>query len=365
MSPRLIRPRAIGTLIGSAALLATATTLQAQCTTPCAAAADFSRLSMAIEVHVENSLLGTEAETAYVRSIAEAANAAGIPLNFGLGVDFLDDYAAGIDSSTHTALASSLSDLVSYLQSDCCHEVSLHADVPETMAGTDIPTYLAPYLSQLSTAGAVATLASGVCNEAGDRYGWVEAARDAGLTGIAGVVEYCQASLRERDDDYITPDSCTPSTCHDAAPVDRPEQRVATWRTRRSRRWTTPSRGHRRALVILSGMGNANFPCLGEVAAGGPPNCGSSGYSSIAAATPDATAFVDLVAGAQASYRSGDAGDVVYLTFSTNLVANSLWLNAMFAGIQSQLESRSDGTGATLEGLTQWTTLSRIVTANQ
>lgn len=332
--------------------------LAAQCTHPCAPASDFTRLSMVIELHVENALLPTADEIAYVRRIAAAANAADVPLSVSLGVTVLNDFSAG-------RVSDSLTDVVAELQEECCDEVTLHADVPETMAGSEITPYLADYLSQLGTAGADTSIASGVCNEVSGRIGWVEAARAAGLSGVAGVVQYCQGSLSPVHREYLDPNDCSPSTCHEAAPTDRPEQRVATWKTRRTRRWINPLRTRRPALVVVGSMGTANLPCLGEVAAGRSPNCATTGYDDIADAIDDAAAFVDIVEQAQNEYRSGGTGDVVHLTFSTNAQANSTWLNALFAEIQSQLEDRTDSAGNRLVDVTQWSTLPAIQSANQ
>lgn len=348
------RLRAAALCLGVAAPFA----VEAQCTTPCAPANDFSRLSLVIELHVENRFLPTASEMDYVRTIAESANAAGVPLNVSLGVAVLGDFSNG-------TAGEDLAEAVAYLQDDCCHQVSLHADVPEDMDGLEISGYLDDYLSQLADAGADATVASGVCNEVGGRIGWVEAARDAGLQAVAGVVEYCQGSLARNHREYLDPNDCSPSECHDAAPLDRPEQRVATWKTRRTRRWIDPIRSRRPALVVLGGLGSANLPCLAEAAAGRSPNCTSSGYDDIGDANDDAAAFVDIVEQALSDYRSGGTGDVVYLTFSTNAEANGLWLDAFFSSVQSQLGSRTDGAGHFLADVTQWSTLPAVAFENR
>jgi hypothetical protein len=332
-------------------------------------------LNIAMEVHVENSMLPTPQETDYILNIAQAAYAAGVTLSFGLGIDFLNDYTSSGTITTREHGSFSLDSLVATLQAQN-HIVSLHADVPESATYSEIVSHLQTYVNQLNSAGGQGRIASGVCNEASADGGWVKGALDAGVHTVAGVVRYCQGSLSNSHPEYIAPETCTPMGCHEAAPMDDPAQRAAGWFTQQTANWIDPSnpsnaRQLKRSLFIVGSFGDANVPCLAEAAAGENVGrtCDDRGlssddriadddYSSEAQGQADAAAFLTSVQEVLNTSLSGTSGDAYHSAFSTNEVVSNPWLTGFFGSLGSA------ATGS-LAGQISFSTLDAVAQLNR
>jgi len=332
-------------------------------------------LNIALEVHVENSMLPTPEETDYILNIAQAAHTAGVSLSFGLGIDFLNDYASSGTIAAPEHGSFSLESLVAALQAQN-HLVSLHADVPESATYSEIVNHLNTYVSQINSAGGQGSIASGVCNEASADGGWVKGALDAGIRTVAGVVRYCQGSLSSSHADYIAPETCTPMGCHEAAPMNAPAQRAAGWFTQQTANWIDPSnpsnaRQLRRSLFIVGSFGEANVPCLAEAAAGENVGrtCDDRGlssddriadddYSSEAQGQADASAFLASVQEVLNTSLSGTNGDAYHSAFSTNEVVSNTWLTGFFGSLNTA------ATGS-LAGQISFSTLDAVAQLNR
>lgn len=341
--------------------------------------ADPGKLGVALEIHVENSLLSTAAETDYVLQIAQVAADAGVTLSFGLGHELLDDYAAGAVVTTAEHGDQTLSSLVALLQDTYCHEVTLHADLPD-LAYLPARTYLRGYTAELSAAGANGTVASGVCTENAVNGGWLRAARDAGIRTIAGVVRDCQVTL---DADAfpaytVLPDACSPALCHEASPVDNPAQRASGWFARSVTDWIapfTPDPGLelRNSVFIVGSFGEANVPCLAEWAAGQDvgTECNDTGlrstdhvpdddYSTYDEGVDDADVYLSELVDVVDHYRSGTDGDAFHRAFSTNLVVTGDWLEGFFGTVAAGVAERTAGDGTPLSDHAAFTTLGTL-----
>ncbi|MEZ0373403.1 MAG: hypothetical protein ACAI44_30220 [Candidatus Sericytochromatia bacterium] len=329
---------------------------------------DFSRLSLLVELHVENALLPTDQETDYVIQLAQAARAAGVTLSIGLGVDFLRSYNAG--ATVHAPLNGdfTLSSLVALLQTTYGHTVNLHADVPESASYAEIIHYLPPYVRELNDAGAQGSVASGACNEAGADGGWVKGALDSGVTTIAGVVEDCQASLSATDYPtlWLDPAIVTPSRFHHPAPYENPRQRAQGWFTNNVSTWISPytpdsTETLNTSLFIVGSMGEAHPACLAETAAG--TSC--SDQASAEQGTADANALLaDLVQVVDLD-RSGTSGDAYHAAFSTNIIVSATWINAYFSTLAAGIRNGSTPAGTTLASAVQYSTLGAVAEANR
>jgi len=358
------------------ALLARPAAAASSCPSAPTKAAMGSRLGIAIEFHVENSLLGSEEETDYVLELSAAARDAGVTVTFGLGRDLLDDYADdpdgdgyGTDGRTGIELSRTLAEVVAAIRADC-QEVGLHADVNETMSADDVESLLRGYLSQLRRAGARTAVASGVCNEtsADATGGWLEAARRAGLRGVAGVVTYCQGSLDPANAHWIDPGSCSPSFptyCHFAAPEDDATQRVGVWRANATSSWIDPAARGRVAIIggigTIDGFAQSNLPCLAETDA--RRSC--TGYSNPGDADLDAASFVARVQAAERDARTGTVGDTAYQTFSTNVRASGAYVSAIFQRIVARLAETTSASGAALSDVTAFVGLRAVERLNR
>lgn len=337
-----------------------------------AAASDMSRLTVALEIHVENQDLSTADETDYVLRIADAAANAGVPLSIALGVDFLRDYAGGAVITTTDHGDFTLDSLVDTLQGTYCHAVTLHADVPERMSRAAATAYLRPLVTAVNDAGGTGSVASGVCNEIASSGGWLRAAIDAGVTTVAGVVEDCQVSLdwATYPDDHRTAAECSPSRCHGAAPLDDPAQRAAGWFASQVSTWITPDEPVnafelRTSIFIIGSFGEANAPCLAEQAAGVDVRFGCTGTVTLDDGRLDGLTYIGNVSEVVDASLSGGEGDAFHSAFSTNLVAGDEWLTGFFTEVASGLGSGTTLGGAALADVTQLGRLTDVATHNR
>jgi hypothetical protein len=345
---------------------------------------DARRLGLALEVHVENHVIPTADEADYVLEIAREAAEAGVSLTFGLGVDFLRDFDGGVSITTPDHGPLTLAALITTLQDTYCHEVTLHADLPD-LDYTPSRLYLQGYATELAAAGGNATVASGACSESAANGGWLRAVRDAGITTLAGAVADCQVTLdRKAFPDYARrAGECTPSSCHEAAPFDGVDpnvdagQRASGWFAHGVSDWIAPYTPSspaqaRHAVFIVGSFGEANLPCLAEVAAGIPlSECDDTGahsgdhlpyddYSTEEEGAADAAILIAEVGQVVDFYRSGTVGDAFHSAFSTNEVATVEWLDGFFGAVADGIDTGTTSGGAMLRDAVTFTTLGAI-----
>ena len=341
------------------------------------------RLGVALEIHVENSSLSVGDQTDYVLDIAREAAEAGVKLSFGFGVDFLDEYDGGVSVATTDHGSVVLADLVTLLEGTFCHEVTLHADVPD-LEYAEALAYLQDYTAMVTSAGGTGSVASGVCTESATDGGWLKAAHDAGIQTIAGVVEDCQVTLDSTlfPDDARTADECSPLRCHGAAPEGDPAQRASGWMAETVTNWIAPFVPAtvvewRAATFIIGSFGEANAPCLAEQAAGlnVSTECSdgfrpadgnaSDDYSTAAQGAADAAVMLSEIGDVVDSWRSGTRGDAFHTAYSTNLVTTTDWLDGFFNALATGLASGTTAGGHALAGAATFTTLGPIGRVNR
>lgn len=116
------------------------------------------------------------------------------------------------------------------------HEVSIHADLGFNRFG---PVDQADFIADLTDmhgdlaalTGRDPTNVSGICSSSD----WVNAALEAGFTGVSGTVEYCLLSLD--DVPAHVADCPSPADCHDGYP-EAFEDKLHPWRTSDGGNWT-------------------------------------------------------------------------------------------------------------------------------
>jgi len=282
-------------------------------------------LALVLEVHAENGLLQPEAEVAMVEALSAAAGE--LPISFGLGPEYLAQ--AGAVDAAIAALGRG-------------QGVNMHGDLTATDAESRTTELARRMLDFAPLEGARPDIVSGLCDATPT---WVEASVAAGVTAGLGPVEYCQLSLDPggaAGEAYAVAEAsgCAAAGftgCHSPAPTVGPDrQRLFPWRTESTATWTVDDGG---ALALVGGFEADAVDCLARAST---EDCG---YQSAADADADIAALGRSLRRARGRLNAGEHG-TYYLTWSTNRIATTEYIEAWFAGLDALL-----GEGFEAEGL--------------
>ena len=286
-------------------------------------------LYIVLEIHVEHQ--GDPIDHAdVIKRISDAAVAESVPITFGFGRLFFGRTPAPLQHQ-----------LVDHVLDDG-HSATLHADLMSTTYDQMLAD-LKAYSLQLQALGGNPHVASGVCGHVGGPFGWLEAARDAGIRTVAGVVRYCYMSLDPNGayadqyksaalDSNCNPDlGGGPGSCHEQVPeVD--SDRLQPWHTQKSGDWL---RDYGFGTLIVPEFPEYPFTCLAEQSKN-PNSCDDDNALHAAA---DAQALADLIVDASRNLRSGAAGETFKVTWSTNTLPELPYISHFFSELQSDLDA--------------------------
>ncbi len=269
-----------------------------------------------LEVHAENGLHEPEGEVAMVEALSALAGE--LPLSFGLGPEYFRNEGA-IDAAL-AALGRG-------------QGVNMHGDLSATDAESRELELARRMLDFAPLDGARPDIVSGLCDATPT---WLEASLAAGVTAGPGPVEYCQLSLDPAGpaaEAYAVAaeGGCAEAGytgCHAPAPTVGPDRlRLFPWHASSTATWTEDDGGN---LAILSGFEADSVDCLARV---DPEDCG---YTTAEHAAADLAELGASLRQARGQLNPGERG-FYYITWSTNRIATTEYIEAWFAGAQSLL----------------------------
>ncbi len=276
-------------------------------------------LALVLEVHAENGLREPEGEVAMVESLSTSAG--DFPLSFGLGPEYFRN-----EGAVEAAL----------LALERGQGVNMHGDLTATDAASREVELARRMLEFDPLAGSRPDIVSGLCDATPT---WLEASLAAGVVAGIGPVEYCQLSLDPAGPGAEAYASAADrgcaeagyTGCHAPAPTVGPDrQRLFPWRPSSTSAWTEDDGG---TLVILSGYEADSVDCLARV---DPEDCG---FATAEHAEADMAMLDASLRQARGRLHPGERG-AYYITWSTNRIATTEYIEAWFAGAESLLGDR-------------------------